>query len=398
MSFIYIWISTIVRILELKVENLSPEMKATLKYLAGIAGPSGYGSKTTAQQISEDSMPSSHDNLTAIVTGATSGIGLETARVLAKRGVRVVMPARDLSKAERVKESIQKESPQAEIIILEIDLSSFGSIQRFCSEFLSLGLPLHILINNAGKYSQKLEFSEDKIELTFATNYLGHFLLTEMLLGKMVETAAESCIEGRIVNVSSVIHNWVNPKHFSFMKLLNPKSYNGTKAYAQSKLANILHAKELSRQLKAKKANVTINAVHPGIIKTGITRDYRGFLTGMQNILFLGFDSSLFLYVQTKLYCLLIGIFSSDSLYFVASKLLKSTSQGAATTCYVALSPRVEGMSGKYFADCNESHCSALANDESNARKLWKQTRALMHRRFLLPVGKCGEGEEANTN
>ncbi|KAG6384782.1 hypothetical protein SASPL_153600 [Salvia splendens] len=322
MSFIYIWISTIVRILELKVENLSPEMKATLKYLAGIAGPSGYGSKTTAQQISEDSMPSSHNNLTAIVTGATSGIGLETARVLAKRGVRVVMPARDLSKAERVKESIQKESPQAEIIILEIDLSSFGSIQRFCSEFLSLGLPLHILINNAGKYSQKLEFSEDKIELTFATNYLGHFLLTEMLLGKMVETAAESCIEGRIVNVSSVIHNWVNPKHFSFMKLLNPKSYNGTKAYAQSKLANILHAKELSRQLK-----------------------------------------------------------------------------GAATTCYVALSPQVEGMSGKYFADCNESHCSALANDESNGRKLWKQTRALMHRRFLLPVGKCGEeGEEASTN
>ena len=78
--------------------------------------------------------------------GATSGIGLETARVLAKRGVRVVMPARDLSKAERVKESIQKESPQAEIIILEIDLSSFGSIQRFCSEFLSLGLPLHILM------------------------------------------------------------------------------------------------------------------------------------------------------------------------------------------------------------------------------------------------------------
>ncbi|KAL1568246.1 NADP-retinol dehydrogenase [Salvia divinorum] len=364
MSFIYIWISTIVRMLELKVENLSPEMKATLKYLAGIAGPSGYGSKTTAQQISEDSMPSSH-NLTAIVTGATSGIGLETARVLAKRGVRVVMPARDLSKAERVKEIIQKESPQAEIIILEIDLSSFGSIQRFCSEFLSLGLPLHILINNAGKYSQKLEFSEDKIELTFATNYLGHFLLTEMLLGKMVETAAESCIEGRIVNVSSVIHNWVNPKHFSFMKLLNPKSYNGTKAYAQSKLANILHAKELSRQLKAKKANVSINAVHPGIIKTGITRDYRGFLT--------------------------------DSLYFVASKLLKSTSQGAATTCYVALSPRVGGTSGKYYADCNESHCSALANDESNARKLWKQTRALMHRRFLLPVGKCGEeGEEVS--
>ncbi|KAH6809446.1 Rossmann-fold superfamily protein [Perilla frutescens var. frutescens] len=342
-------------------------MKATLKYLAGIAGPSGYGSKTCAEQVAQDcfcSMPAPPSHLTAIVTGATSGIGAETARVLAKRGVRVIIPARDLRKAERVKESIQKESPQAQIIILEIDLSSFASIHTFCSQFLSLGLPLHILINNAGKYSQKLEFSEDKIELTFATNYLGHFLLTEMLLEKMVETAEESCIEGRIVNVSSVIHNWVNSKHFSFSKLLKPKSYNGTRAYAQSKLANILHAKELSRQLKAKKANVTINAVHPGIIKTGITRDYRGFI--------------------------------SDSLYFVASKLLKSTSQGAATTCYVALSPRLGGTSGKYFADCNESHCSALANDETNARKLWKQTRALMHRRFLVPPGKCGEASAPN--
>ncbi|KAL0441024.1 UNVERIFIED_CONTAM: Short-chain dehydrogenase, chloroplastic [Sesamum radiatum] len=341
-------------------------MKATLKYLTGIAGPSGYGSKTTADEVAQDclsSMPTSHQ-LTAIVTGATSGIGAETARVLAKRGVRVVIPARDLRKAEKVKESIQRESPEAEIIILEIDLSSFASIQRFCSEFLSLGLPLHILINNAGKYSQKLEFSEDKIELTFATNYLGHFLLTEMLLGKMVETASQSYIQGRIVNVSSVIHNWVDRKHFCFSKLLSPKSYNGTRAYAQSKLANILHAKELARQLKARKANVTINAVHPGIVKTGIIRDYRGFIT--------------------------------DSLYFMASKLLKSTSQGAATTCYVALSPQTVGLSSKYFADCNESRCSTLANEEAEARKLWKQTRALIHRRFLLPVGQNVKGSSTN--
>ncbi|KAI3454453.1 hypothetical protein Pfo_011116 [Paulownia fortunei] len=366
MSLIYIWISTIVRVLECKVLSLTPLMKATLKYLTGIAGPSGYGSKTTAEQVAEDclcSMPTT-SHLTAIVTGATSGIGAETARVLAKRGVRIVIPARDLRKAAKVKENIQKESPEAEIIILEIDLSSFGSIQRFCSEFLSLGLPLHILINNAGKYSQKLEFSEDKIELTFATNYLGHFLLTEMLLGKMVETASETCIEGRIVNVSSVIHNWVNSKNFCFSKLLSPKNYNGTRAYAQSKLANILHARELARQLKARKANVTINAVHPGIVKTGIIRDYRGFIT--------------------------------DSLYFMASKLLKSTSQGAATTCYVALSPRTAGLSGKYFADCNESHCSALANDDTEARKLWKQTRALIHKRFLLPVGQNVEGSATN--
>ncbi|GAY47337.1 hypothetical protein CUMW_103810 [Citrus unshiu] len=273
-------------------------MKETLRYLAGIAGPSG----------------------------ATSGIGAETARVLAKRGVRVVIPARDLKRAAEVKEGIQRESPNAEVLLFEIDLSSLVSVQRFCHQFLALGLPLNILINNAGVYSKNLEFSEDKIEMTFATNYLGHYLLTEMVLEKMIETAAETGVQGRIINLSSVIHSWVKRDDFCFTRLLNPKNYNGTCAYAQSKLATIMHAKEMSRQLKARNARVTINVVHPGI--------------------------------------------------------------GASTTCYAALSPQIEGVSGKYFADCNESNCSALANDESEAKKLWKQTRALIHRRLRQPSVK----------
>lgn len=328
-------------------------IKDTLKYLAGSAGPTGYGSKSTADQVTQDYsscfLPFSR-HLTAIITGATSGIGEETARVLAKRGVRVVIPARDLKKASEVKEKIQKESPEAEIIILEIDLSSFSSIKRFCTEFLALKLPLNILINNAGKFSNKLEFSEDKIEMTFATNYLGHFFLTELLMEKMVETAAEEGIQGRIVNVSSVVHGWVKREHFHFKQMLQPEKYNSTRAYAQSKLANILHAKEVSRQLMARKANVTANAVHPGIVKTGIIRDHKGCFT--------------------------------DSLFFMASKFLKSTSQGASTTCYVALSPQMEGVSGKYLTDCNETQCSGLANDESEAQKLWMQSCALIQRRL----------------
>lgn len=323
-------------------------MKATLKYLAGIAGPSGFGSNSTADQVTKDCYCPPY--LTAIVTGATSGIGAETARVLAKRGVRVVIPARNYKKASEVKDTILKETPQAQIIILEIDLSSLPSVSRFCSEFLSLGLPLNILVNNAGVFSQKLEFSEDKFEMTLATNYLGHFLLTELLLEKMVETASTTGIEGRIINVSSLVHNWVKKDTFSLPKILSPNSYNGTRAYAQSKLANILHVKEVARQLKERNARVTINAVHPGIVKTGIIRAHKGFIT--------------------------------ESLYFLAGKLLKSTSQGAATTCYVALSPKVEGVSGKYFADCNEAYCSSLAADESQAQKLWNQTHALIHRRL----------------
>uniref|UniRef100_A0A803L8I3 Uncharacterized protein n=1 Tax=Chenopodium quinoa TaxID=63459 RepID=A0A803L8I3_CHEQI len=220
-------------------------MKAALKYLAGIAGPSGYGSNSTADQVTEHCFCPPH-LLTAIITGATSGIGAETARVLAKKGVRIIIAARNLSKGAEVKEAILKEAPHAQIIILEIDLSSMASVSRFCSEFLSLDLPLNILINNAGVFSQKLEFSEDKIELTMATNYF-------------------------------------------------------------------------------------------------------------------------------------------DSLYFLAAKLLKTTSQGAATTCYVALCPETEGVSGKYFADCNQTCCSALAADHSQALRLWKHTRTLICRRLQHP-------------
>ncbi|XP_010533466.1 PREDICTED: short-chain dehydrogenase TIC 32, chloroplastic isoform X2 [Tarenaya hassleriana] len=325
-------------------------MKGTLRYLAGIPGPNGFGSRSTAEEVTQN-CSSNHSHLTAIITGGTSGIGAETARVLAKRGVRIVMAARDMKKAEMVKEKIERESPGSEIKVLEIDLSSLTSVRRFCSQFLAQDLPLNILINNAGVFSPNLEFSEEKIELTFATNYLGHYLLTEMLMEKMVETAEKSGVQGRIINLSSVIHSWVKHDSFSFTKLLNPTKYNGTRAYAQSKLATILHAKELSRQLKERNANVAINAVHPGIVKTGIIRAHKGLFT--------------------------------DSLFFIASKLLKSASQGAATTCYVALSKDTEGSSGKYFADCNEGNCSDLANDDSLALKLWANTRNLIHAHFL---------------
>ncbi|ERN02651.1 hypothetical protein AMTR_s00085p00054430 [Amborella trichopoda] len=185
-----------------------------------------------------------------LVLRATSGIGAETARVLAKRGVRIVIPARNTKNASEVKSRIKSENPEAEIIVMELDLSSFSSIRRFCSEFLALGITLNILINNAGKFCQNLELNEDNFEMTFATNYLGHHLLTDILLGKMIQTAHQMHVEGRIINVSSVIHSWVGKEGFQFNDMINPKIYNGTRAYAQSKLANILHTKEIARKLK----------------------------------------------------------------------------------------------------------------------------------------------------
>ncbi|GLJ55874.1 hypothetical protein SUGI_1199720 [Cryptomeria japonica] len=311
-----------------------------MKYLIGAPGPSGYGSKSTAEDVTADCCLHS---FTAIITGATSGIGAETARVLSKRGARVIIPARNLKAAHDVKSLIERETPTSQIIVMELDLSSFTSITRFAREFLSLGLPLNILINNAGKFCNKFQLSEDGYEMTFATNYLGHFLLTKLLLDRMIQTAYETGIQGRIVNVSSSIHGWVSRKGIQLHQLNNPKIYHPRRAYAQSKLANILHTNELAERLKEMKANVTANSVHPGIGRTRITRDCEGRIT--------------------------------DLVFFLVSKFLKSIPQAASTTCYVAIHGQLQNISGKYFADCNEECPSDLARDSSKAKELWEASQ-----------------------
>lgn len=315
-------------------------MLETMKYLIGSAGPSGYGSKSTAEQVTEKTCLD-FCSVTAIITGATSGIGAETARVLAKRGARLVLPARNLKAAEDSKARILSEVPDSEIYVMALDLSSLTSVRNFVSDFEALELPLHLLINNAGKFSHHHGISEDGIEMTFATNYLGHFLLTKLLLKKMTETATTTGIQGRIVNVSSAIHSWFSGDLIRSLEKLtrNRSEYDATRAYAISKLANVLHTKELAQRLKEMEANVTVNCVHPGIVRTRLTRDREGFIT--------------------------------DLVFFLASKLLKTIPQAAATTCYVATHPRLASVSGKYFADCNETSTSKLGSHSNEAARLW---------------------------
>ncbi|KAI3792656.1 hypothetical protein L2E82_06543 [Cichorium intybus] len=310
-----------------------------IKYLIGCAGVSGYGSRSTAEQVTDNCRRLC--SCTAIITGATSGIGAETARVLAKRGVRLVMPARNLKAAEENKARILSEFPDSEIIVMNLDLSSLHSVRSFVSDFEALNLPLNLLINNAGKFSQNHCISEDGMEMTFATNYLGHFLLTELLMKNMVETANITGVQGRIVNVSSGIHTWFSGDLIrSLGQITRDKSqYDATRAYAISKLANVLHTKELARRLEQMEANVTVNCVHPGIVRTGLTRDHKGFVT--------------------------------DLVFFLASKLLKTIPQAAATTCYVATHPRLENVSGKYFVDCNEASPSKVACNQEEGVRLW---------------------------
>ncbi|KAJ4711838.1 short-chain dehydrogenase TIC 32, chloroplastic-like [Melia azedarach] len=323
-------------------------MLEAVKYLLGAVGASGYGSKTTAEQVTE-SCPDLI-SITAIITGATSGIGAETARVLAKRGARLVLPARSLKAAEDAKARILSECPGSEIIVMALDLSSLNSVHNFVSEFESLRLPLNLLINNAGKFAHEHALSEDGIEMTFATNYLGHFLLTKLLLKTMIETARETGIQGRIVNVSSSIHGWFSGDMIRYLGQIsrNRSHYDATRAYALSKLANVLHTKEIAQRLKKMEANVTVNCVHPGIVRTRLTREREGFIT--------------------------------DLVFFLTSKLLKTIPQGAATTCYAAIHPRLLNVSGKYFADCNEAWTSKLGSNSTEAARLWTASELMVSR------------------
>ncbi|KAF5200285.1 short-chain dehydrogenase TIC 32, chloroplastic-like [Thalictrum thalictroides] len=325
-------------------------MLETVKYLIGAVGASGFSSKSTAEQVTEASPDLG--SVTAIITGATSGIGAETARVLAKRGARLVLPARSVKAAEETKSRIVTEFPDTEILVMSLDLSSLNSVRSFVSHFESLNLPLNLLINNAGKFPNDYANSEDGIEMTFATNYLGHFLLTKLLINKMIDTAKQTGYQGRIVNVSSSIHTWFSGDGIRYLEQINTKRsyYDPTRAYALSKLANVLHTVELAHRLKKMEANVTVNCVHPGVVRTRLTREREGFLT--------------------------------DLVFFLASKLLKSIPQAAATTCYVATHPRLLGVSGKYFADCNETSTSKLATNMNEAARLWIVSEAMTANRF----------------
>nr|CAD1821389.1 unnamed protein product [Ananas comosus var. bracteatus] len=352
-------------------------MLETVKYLMGSPGPSGYGSKTTAEDVTAAAAAACSDLrcITAIVTGATSGIGAETARVLAMRGARLVLPARSLKAAEETKARIAAEFPGAEVFVLPLDLSSLSSVHCFASRFLSLRLPSTSSYSDFEKknvFCVRLQKQRRKVlvrsrlvggrrrddvrhKLSWA------FFVDEAAAGDDGGDGAGERIEGRIVNVSSGIHGWFSGDMLRYLDMLTSKkiAYDATKAYALSKLANVLHTKALAERLKEMGANVTANCVHPGIVRTGLTRDHDGFIT-------------------VKHYRkLTTPRRSSDLLFLLASRLLKTIPQAAATTCYVATHPALRGVSGKYFADCNEAAPSKSASDGQAASQLWRASEAM---------------------
>jgi NAD(P)-dependent dehydrogenase (short-subunit alcohol dehydrogenase family) len=261
-----------------------------------------------------------------LITGATSGIGKETAKELAAHGADLVLPVRDIMKGESLKAEILEKSPNAQIEIMPCDLASFDSIRSFVDEFKARYDHLHILINNAGLWELKKKLSKDGIEMTFAVNHLAPFLLTNLLL----ETIKSSS-PARIINVSSESHRrgTINFKDLEFSR-----RYSGIKAYGQSKLANILFTKKLSHLLKG--SGITANCLHPGFVNTSI------------------FDTL------------------PRPVFWFMRPFMTTPRKGAETTIYLATSDEAANFRGEYFVDSKPKKPNKEALRKDIADRLWE--------------------------
>ncbi|XP_024937928.1 retinol dehydrogenase 13 isoform X5 [Cephus cinctus] len=268
-----------------------------------------------------------------IITGANTGIGKETALNFAKREAKVIMACRDMHKCEKTRRQIVLETKNRYVYCRKCDLASYASIRTFVDQFKKEQSKLDILVNNAGVMRCPQCYTEDGIEMQLGVNHMGHFLLTNLLLDTLKASAPS-----RIINVSSIAHTRGKIK---VTDLNSIESYDPGEAYAQSKLANVLFTRELAKRLEG--TGVTVNAVHPGIVDTEITR-YMSFYNSILSAIF----------VRPLVW-----------------PFIKSPLQGAQTIIYAAVEPQLKDVSGKYFSDCKETDVSEEAKDEKLAKWLW---------------------------
>lgn len=271
-----------------------------------------------------------------MVTGATSGIGYYTALEIARMGATVILVGRDKTKCTRAVIDINMECGNAAARYLCADLSSQRHIRNLSERFLDQYDHLDVLVNNAGGFFLRRELSVDAIEMTFALNHLAYFLLTNLLID-----ALSASPKGRVVNVSSGSHQSMR---LNFSDLQLSKFYNPVKAYGCSKLANILFTYELARRLDG--THITSNALTPGMVATGIWRKSIPWLAPVTGPLMQRFG--------------------------------KTPEEGACTSVYVATSPQLEGITGRYFIDCQETPSGPATYDEIAAAKLWDISRQLV--------------------
>jgi NAD(P)-dependent dehydrogenase (short-subunit alcohol dehydrogenase family) len=267
------------------------------------------------------------DKKICLITGATSGIGKETAIELARQGMQIIFNFRDEEKGKNTRDEIIQLTGNPDVNMYHCDLASFQSISEFAFLVKKNYSRLDILINNAGIWMKHKDMSADGIEYTFAVNHLAPFLLTSLLLDMIQKSVA-----GRIINVSSGIH------YQGYIDLSDPefknKSFSSIKAYAQSKLANVLFTRELAARLK--ETNVTVNCLAPGWVNTGLFR-----------------YSNPIVKLSARLWAL-------------------TPSKGAQTTIFLATSDQVQNISGEYFEKKKVKKAAKPAYDKELAKKLWK--------------------------
>ena len=282
------------------------------------------------------------DGKVVIVTGANTGVGLCTVIDLARRGAIVIMACRNMNKGEQALEQAKKESGSKDLVLLKLDLSSLKSVRDFAKEFLSRYSKLHILINNAGIMMCPYSKTEDGFEMQIGTNHFGHFVLTNLLLKVLKESAPS-----RVVTVSSIGHQFgkMDFEDINFEK----RPYSKLAAYGQSKLANILFAKELHN--KVKDHGITSYALHPGSVNTELGR----------------YDFGASIYYST--FGLLYG---------------RTPVQGAQTSIYCAVEEGLEAKSGGYFRNCGLTKSTADSCNEGHMKKLWELSEQLTSTEFPL--------------
>ncbi|XP_042726062.1 retinol dehydrogenase 12-like [Lagopus leucura] len=274
------------------------------------------------------------DGKVAVITGANTGIGKETARELARRGARVIVACRDIAKAEAAAREIRADTNNQEVIVKKLDLADTKSIREFANSFLAEEKELHILINNAGVMLCPYSKTADGFEMHLGVNHLGHFLLTFLLLERLKQSAPS-----RIVNVSSLAHHG---GRIRFHDLNGEKSYNRGLAYCHSKLANVLFTRELARRLQGTK--VTANSLHPGSVHSELVRHS----------------------------------FVMSWLWRIFSFFLKTPWEGAQTSVYCAVAEELESVTGQYFSDCQPAYVSPWGRDDETAKKLWNVSCELL--------------------
>ena len=287
---------------------------------------------------------STMQNQLVLVTGATSGIGKETATTLAQLGAHVVLLARNAEKAEATRREIQAAAGHNRVDVLLADLADLGQVRRAAAEFNARYPRLDVLVNNAGLlFGAEREFSPDGNELGLATNHLGPFLLTSLLFDKLKASPA-----ARVVNVASAAYKMAKP---DLADVQSAHRYRPMQVYGNTKLYNIMFTQELARRLRAHGiANVTTNAVHPGVVASNFGTSGGGWVSTAVQLM---------------------------------RPFMLSVAKGAETSIYLASDPEIGQTSGGYFARKKARPVRHAFNTPAHARQLWKLSEQLTGTQFL---------------